>query len=256
MSVVRDTIPFLAKRRPRSLITSVCPIYSISLSPELPFNMNDSHFPKVRRKNKEKSRLVTEIQNSGVEMIPCTHCRTEGLRCVKILNNTRKTRCSECVRSRTPCDAEYCLEDTWDKEVPRMSDWDSLDKQEEKLRKEEEEAMAKILRLRKQQDYLRERRKKMTERGLKYIDELDALEEKERLEKEKEREIAATSAPVLSPDPFGQIGTELLTTGSDSFDPSFLHSMDSPSVQAVLNSPSFWANPDSVGENPQTSQGA
>ena len=40
--------------------------------------------------------------------------------------------------------------------------------------------MAKILCLQKQQDFLSKREKEMSRRGLKYLNELDAAEEKER----------------------------------------------------------------------------
>ena len=181
-------------------------------------------------------------------MSPCSHCREQGLRCVKDYGNPQRTRCSECVRSRVSCDAEFALEDDWDREVPRASDWASLDRQEEKLDEEEEravaasqEAMAKVVRLRKQKKFLRERRKKMADRGLKYLDELDALEEKERLEKERvEREKEMTSAPVAGPS-------------GDSF--AFDSSLD-PSILVSMESPSFWVNSGISGEMPPTSQGS
>jgi hypothetical protein len=46
--------------------------------------------------------------------------------------------------------------------------------------------MAKILRLRKQKRLLKERETKMTRRGLKYLDKLVAIEEKEKKEREEE----------------------------------------------------------------------
>jgi hypothetical protein len=75
--------------------------------------------------------------------------------------------------------------------MPELSDWDSIDSQRKCLKREEEvaiaasqEAIARILRLRKQQRFLDEQEKKMIQAGLNSLDELDKLEERERLEKE------------------------------------------------------------------------
>ena len=193
------------------------------------------------RKRKEQILLAQAIESSGVEMIPCSRCRLDGYRCVKDLSRSDRSRCSECVRARSSCDAEFPLSEDWDREVPREGDWRALDRQEERLRSEEEEAMAKILRLRKQQKLLRERRQRMADRGLKYLDELDALEEKERLENERgEKEKEMASASVAGPS-------------DDSF--AFDSSLD-PSILASMDSPSFWVNSGISGEMPPTSQGS
>ena len=81
----------------------------------------------------------------------------------------------------------------------------------------------------------------MADRGLKYLDELDALEEKERLENERgEKEKEMASASVAGPS-------------DDSF--AFDSSLD-PSILASMDSPSFWANSGISGEMPPTSQGS
>jgi len=67
--------------------------------------------------------------------------------------------------------------------LPSVGDWEALDRQQERLQAEEEEAMAKILRLRKQQAFLRDRKKAMIARGLQTLDELDKAEENERKER-------------------------------------------------------------------------
>ncbi|KAE8440425.1 hypothetical protein EG329_008006 [Mollisiaceae sp. DMI_Dod_QoI] len=67
----------------------------------------------------------------------------------------------------------------------------------EKLESAEDEAMAKVLRLRKQRQLLKKRRKEMLRRGLRYLDKLDATKEKERKEaEERERATAATPSTV------------------------------------------------------------
>ncbi|APA07047.1 hypothetical protein SS1G_04260 [Sclerotinia sclerotiorum 1980 UF-70] len=182
-------------------------------------------------------------------MIPCNFCRENELRCVKDLSNSERTRCSECMRARRSCDAEFALSDDWDREVPREGDWEALDRHEEKLDREEEATMSKLLRLRKQRKFIKERRKRMADRGLKYLDELDALEEREKLENERverEKEQAGTgsSMPVA-------VNSNVL----DNFDPSSFLSLSEPFSFQNSSGP-FWGDPDSVGEMPPTSQGS
>ncbi len=55
--------------------------------------------------------------------------------------------------------------------------------------------MAKILRLRKQQRLLDSREQEMARRGLRFFDELDAVEEKERLENENAEKLSEQIAP-------------------------------------------------------------
>ncbi|CAG8974050.1 hypothetical protein HYALB_00014082, partial [Hymenoscyphus albidus] len=131
------------------------------------------------KKKKERFRLANSIDATQQEIMPCTRCASQGRRC--IMDTTQSNRCAECVRTKMKCDGSN---DSWDRHVPSEKEWESLDAQEERLRDEEEEAMAKILRLRKQQKFIQERRKEMARRGLKFIDELDAVEE---LERAKER---------------------------------------------------------------------
>jgi chromosome segregation ATPase len=83
-------------------------------------------------------------------------------------------------------------------------------KEDEKFRQEEEEAMAKILRLRKQAkktrsqlERLRENAGKMLQYDLKTIEELEAFEEKERLEKERaEQALRNPSSSGIDPSLF------------------------------------------------------
>ncbi|RAL67223.1 hypothetical protein DID88_007998 [Monilinia fructigena] len=125
----------------------------------------------------------------------------------------------ECIRSSKKCDVQG----------PSESDWESLSRQKERLDQEEEDAMAKILRLRKQKSFLLKRESEMLRRGLRALDELVEAEEKERLEKEKiekervEEETAnvdAASAPIGS-------------SSFDFFDPS-LPELSDADLEALL----------------------
>jgi len=154
---------------------------------------------EAERKKREQLALAVEIENTGHEMIPCSHCAAEHRKCV--LATEKASRCSECIRAKIACDAVIPLAESWDSEVPRVSAWQSIDRQMEQLDDEEEiaaqmaeavmssaiakhqEAMAKVHRLRKQKAFLKARRKEMLRRGLRYLDELDAAEKKEAEEK-------------------------------------------------------------------------
>lgn len=84
--------------------------------------------------------------------------------------------------------------------TPSLSEWCSIDRSMGKLQQEEEEAMAKILRLRRQQAMLRRRRDEMIKRGLCSLDELDAVEEEERQEREKNQAKEINSVRIPSTD--------------------------------------------------------
>ena len=162
-------------------------------------------------KHLERIALAVKIERFGEEMSPCSNCVRRKRRC--IVSSSQATRCSECVRGgRANCN--------YSSRLPSLSDWENIDKQRRRLQAEEEEAMAKILRLRQQQRYLDDREKEMVKRGLSSLDELDRAEEEE---KEK---IAAEEA-----------SAKALSEASDFLaDPTL-------DPQAFLDLPdSFWAN--------------
>jgi hypothetical protein len=163
-------------------------------------------------KIKERQTLALNIELLGFEMPSCSTCERSGRKC--IVADEKSSRCSECVRQGKSCDVEG----------PSMSDWAALDRQEEKLDEEEEAAHAKIIRIKKQKRLLRARRKEMVRRGLRTLDELDALESKEKAETEQ-RANADPSFPEEVP-----------------LDPLFLHD-------------SFWDGFVPSGGTPQASQG-
>ncbi|KAF7863805.1 hypothetical protein EAF04_006770 [Stromatinia cepivora] len=171
--------------------------------------------------------LARRVERSGIEREPCELCLNSDRRC--LVDSSESKRCAECIRNKKGrCNPGPEI----------MTSYESLDRQQERLRQEEEEAMAKILRLRKQQAFLRKREKEMIRRDVRTLEELDALEEKERLEKErveKGKEISASSP--AAPNSF-----------------AFDSSLDS-AVLAAMESPSFWVDPGVVGERPSTSQG-
>jgi hypothetical protein len=164
-------------------------------------------------KIKERQTLAINIELLGIAMPSCSTCDRSGRTC--IVADEKSSRCAECVRQGKACDVRG----------PSLSDWASIDRQEEKLEKEEEEAMMKVLRLRKQKRLLRARRKEMLRRGLRTLDELDAAEEAEK--------VAAAAIP--------------LPTGDFEF----------PEIPLdPVEAAAFWASLDTGGERLQASQGS
>ena len=127
--------------------------------------------------------------------VKCSRCSEKNLEC-RVLPGA--DRCGECTKSvgRDSCDVFGSS----------ASSWASVQREEARLEAEEEEAMAKILRLRKQQRKLREKAGKMLQHDLHTIDELEAFEEKERLEKERaeqaERALQVSSSSEVDPSSF------------------------------------------------------
>ena len=79
--------------------------------------------------------------------------------------------------------------------MPYKSDQEAINHQEERLKAQEEEAIAKILCLKKQRALLKKCQKEMTYYSVWFLKELDVLEEKERKEKEEQEQEATTTQP-------------------------------------------------------------
>lgn len=119
-------------------------------------------------------------------MSPCTYCEKAGKTCV--VASAESLRCSECVRSKKKCDVEGIPVGDWnavEREEFRLDTAEML--AEDTLRKAQSqmnEALNRLSRLRKQKQFLRKRAADMLRRGLKTMDELDEVEEREKLERE------------------------------------------------------------------------
>jgi len=55
-------------------------------------------------KRKERLALATRIENSNRSAQTCSHCRKQSRKC--LLDLAESARCSECVRSKRPCDTK------------------------------------------------------------------------------------------------------------------------------------------------------
>ena len=82
--------------------------------------------PKASKTRSDRSlrrdRQIKALFEEGSEMRPCSGCICRGVRCVA---HRDSQRCAECVRSESSCDL-----------VVTAEDWDILDKERERLRKE------------------------------------------------------------------------------------------------------------------------
>ncbi|TVY12487.1 hypothetical protein LARI1_G009615 [Lachnellula arida] len=165
-------------------------------------------------------------------MASCSYCEKHLRKC--IVSKENSSRCGECTRRGQKCDVRG----------PSSFDIASLLREQDRLDQEEEEATSKLLRLQKQKKFLRVRASEMIRRGLKTLDELDAVEESEQKEcgakQQLEREALASSSALVG--------------GSSDF---FLDPAD-PALAAALSaydpSDPYWQG---VGPGtPQTSQGS
>ena len=121
-------------------------------------------------------------------------------------------RCSECVFRGFKCDVEG---------IP-VSDWSSLEKEERRIRSEKKETLAKLLRLERQEEFLRSRGLAMLRRGLHTLDELEAAEEKEKEKAKLEAERQGQQPPTPSASEPGSSGGDPsvdLLAGVDFSDP-------------------------------------
>lgn len=167
---------------------------------------------EAHRKQKERLALARKIESFGLETIPRSFCVEQGRRCV--MDEEKSSRCAECVRSKRSCDGKS---DAWTRNVPRESGWETIAEQKERLKEQEDEALAKVLCLRKQRKLLLRREAEMVKRGLRFLDELDEAEEKERRERgaakipEQQAQPTAftTSSIELSGDPLAGIEINL-----------------------------------------------
>ncbi|APA11525.1 hypothetical protein SS1G_04938 [Sclerotinia sclerotiorum 1980 UF-70] len=143
-----------------------------------------------------RQNIYSGTKEKGVIMsFRCSRCFEKNLECRVLPNATRYGECVKSVGSGR-CDVYG----------HSAGDWSRVSSEEDRLRREEEaavqvsqEAVAKILRLRKQQRVLREKAGKMLQHDLRTIEALEEFEaEEERLEKERierEKSNPGSSAP-------------------------------------------------------------
>jgi len=204
---------------------------------------------KNSKKRKYVEILSKRIRIQGFEMSDkCSYCEKHEFACVA---SSCSGRCAECVAQRRKCDLSG----------PSPEEWESVAREETRIRREKEriraekralatarreletrqrEMEAKLLRLERleevndeKEDILKVRAAKMLRLGLKSFDELDALEETEKREAAR---VAIEATAEGEPSAFS------LTPGVI---------FDFLSLSA-----SFWEFLDAGGETPQATQGS
>ena len=173
-------------------------------------------------KRKEHINLTQKIKSYSLEISPYSRYQRQDRK--YIVEEGKSTHCSEYVRAGLSCDMNY---------LPSKGDqlsldyqFENLDEQEELAIRAQEEAIARILYLRKQKAFLKKHHKEILLQGLQTLDKLDALEQKENKEKEKrEREeqeaIVQRGNPQEYKDPYSDYDSTLIArlTGLPANDP-------------------------------------
>ncbi|KAL4958602.1 uncharacterized protein BDV14DRAFT_186414 [Aspergillus stella-maris] len=132
----------------------------------------------------QKRNLKRRIEESGFDMVVrCTRCSQLDKECVR---SDDSSRCNECIRSRRKCvESEPSFSDSeWRRLVAAQTKLRGREREErDKIRAlmaSLSEANARLDRLQRQEDLLRSRAGDFISRDIKEIEELEALEEKER----------------------------------------------------------------------------
>ena len=158
----------------------------------------------TNKKIRERLALSRRIESSGIETMPCSLCEKTGKTCV-VSNTSGSTRCAECARLGKKCDVE----------MPAIGDWEALERVENKLDVEEQQARdeaaqlaqamaaaaGRLDRLARQRKFLKKRGAEMLRRGLKSMDELEEAEAREAVEREKQASAARPPTPLSAGDP-------------------------------------------------------
>ena len=179
--------------------------------------------PSPSQRMTNRLRQYNEIRRNGYTVSsPCEFCFRNCLDCVM---DARNKNCAECTRRGRKCVREFHSEREWRK----------LDVERERIDKEIQEAeeasakiFAKLMRLRRQQKFLKERGSKMSAHDAFLLEQLDdedplSAEDLRELERLANEQDAAQLAAVS----------------------------DNSSLTQMMNSPSFWKNLDlSAGDIP------
>lgn len=131
------------------------------------------------KKTEERHRLIALIDSFGVEVMPCSFCDTRHLRC-QMMEGV--SRCKECVRRGRSCDGVFVASSI--QKVLAAEERLKLEEEqtEEKLLAAQQalnEAVARLLRIRKQRASLKTRGVDLAKRCASSLDELDAQEQTE-----------------------------------------------------------------------------
>jgi len=143
--------------------------------------------PKVPKNSTARRHdLVTAFDDFGFEVMPCSRCASKGWKCVMIEGSSK---CQECTRAACACDGTGVPLQSLHRiqeEHRRLSREEVIAEErflelQRRHQDEMNEAIARLIRLRKQKEMARSQGVKLVQRGLRSLDE---LEEQERQESE------------------------------------------------------------------------
>lgn len=172
---------------------------------------------EVRKRNRLLQYRAI-LANGSIVDNPCDHCAQSNKSCVM---DSKNKNCAECTRRGRKCLKQFHSE----------REWENLHRDQEKIASELEEAqrnwlehsqkmqeaMSKILRLQKQQRFLKERGGRMLEHDSLLMEQLD------------------------EEDPPSAEDLRELERLADESDAAFLDAVSSdPSLTRMMNDPSFW----------------
>lgn len=183
--------------------------------------------PTRSKKTTQRIELYKHIETQGLEMSPCSRCAKYDKKCLVAPGSSR---CSECVKigGRNTCDVHGPSPAEWEKldreEKKLAATWEAAQREQLALFERLAEQQAKLLRLDKQRTMFRTRAAEMLRRGLKTLEELDAVEEAE--QKALEARSVFGSCPTL-PNPevepdvmLDPSSDRVLSSALSDFDPS------------------------------------
>ena len=189
----------------------------------------------TRDRVKERVRQADNIKDKGhVVENPCEHCFLKGVPCIM---DSKNRNCASCTRRGRKCEKRFHND----------REWNELKRNEKQIQAQLAEALAeqarisaKVARLFKQQQFLKDRGERMLDHDSNVLERLDEenplnAEELQELERLADEQEAAQLAAVSN----------------------------NPSLTQMMNSPSFWENFDSAvaggipsptGDNPSSSR--
>ena len=189
----------------------------------------------TRDRVKERVRQADNIKDKGhVVENPCEHCFLKGIPCIM---DSKNRNCASCTRRGRKCEKRFHND----------REWNELKRNEKQIQAQLAEALAeqaqisaKVARLFKQQQFLKDCGERMLDHDSNVLERLDeenplSTEELQELERLADEQEAAQLAAVSN----------------------------DPSLTQMMNSPSFWENFDSTvaggipsptGDNPSSSR--
>jgi len=132
------------------------------------------------KKTDERSALFAVIEHNGSDIMPCTYCFKNNLRCR--IFGAASDKCSNCVKRGRPCDGNFVASSL----TRLLSEQKRLEQSEEEAAKALQDAqreasiqLARLDRIRIQKRSLVTRSAELVRRGVQSLDELEEIERQE-----------------------------------------------------------------------------